>query len=133
MKNKINQERHRNSRTGPQIAAYIVDRVTVLKNFSATSKYLLLLSEYMASKIYIINWTQSVSFKTGQILRYYKKDKEWHPLIAATFSAWVFPLRLQLITFFFFQNFVPVIFVTYQVSSGYNVHGLLFTRVDMYL
>jgi hypothetical protein len=43
---------HRNSRTGPQIAANIFDRATVFKNVSATSKYLLVLSEYMASKIY---------------------------------------------------------------------------------
>jgi hypothetical protein len=41
---------YRNSRTGPQIAAHIFDRVTGFKNVSATSKYLLVLSEYMASK-----------------------------------------------------------------------------------
>jgi hypothetical protein len=41
---------HRNSRTGPQIAAHIFDRVMFFKNVSATSKYLLVLSEYMASK-----------------------------------------------------------------------------------
>jgi hypothetical protein len=92
---------HRNSRTGPQIAAYIFDRVTVFKNVSATSKYLLVLSECMDSNNILSIEPNLPLLKLVKFYGVIKKDKEWHPPFAATFSAWVFPLWLQLITIFF--------------------------------
>jgi hypothetical protein len=67
---------HRNSRTGPQIAAYIFDRVTVFKNVSATSKYLLVLSECMDSKNILSIEPNLSLLKLGKFYGIIKKDKE---------------------------------------------------------
>jgi hypothetical protein len=123
-------ENHRNSRTGPQIAAYIFDRVTVFKNVSATSKYLLVLSECMDSKNILSIEPNLPLLKLVKFYGIIKKTRSDIRHLSQRFRHEFFPFGYNRLLFF--QNFVPVIFVNYRVSSGYNVNGLLFTRVDIY-
>jgi hypothetical protein len=55
---------------------HIFDRVTVFKNVSATSKYLLVLSEYMASKIILSIEPNQLLLKLVKFYGIIKKDKE---------------------------------------------------------
>jgi hypothetical protein len=72
----LQHKNHRNSRTGPQIAAYIFDLVTVFKYVSATSKYLLVLFECMDSKNILSIEPNLPLLKLVKFYGIIKKDKE---------------------------------------------------------
>jgi hypothetical protein len=65
---------HRNSGTGPHIAAHKSESVPALHIVCPTFEYLFILCERM-----VFNYLISANLKISQIYGILKKEKEWHP------------------------------------------------------